>query len=130
MMTSDPSSESPLRCPERNPSPNPINSNKEATPHAMPNIVRNDRSLFAPIDWKTCAKMSKSARMTVLGLHSPPCVTQIPIKEFQILSLFLALIGRNASDSSSGQVHQGPVHSAHLCAANAKRPLLPSTPLH
>ena len=33
--------------------PSPISNRSEATPHAMPNIVRNDRSLLAPIERNT-----------------------------------------------------------------------------
>jgi hypothetical protein len=63
MITSVPNCLSPRFCPDLKPSPNPINNNRDATPHAIPNIVKNDRSLFAPIDRITCAKMSKRERI-------------------------------------------------------------------
>src|ERR1700680_3985650 len=49
--------------PERKPSPKPTSSSKEPTPQAMPNIVRNERSLCAQRVRKICAKMSRSIRI-------------------------------------------------------------------
>ncbi len=46
-MTSSPNSLNAFRLPERNPSPRPTSSNSDPTPHAIPNMVRNERSLCA-----------------------------------------------------------------------------------
>ncbi len=58
IITSEPTSCNDRVCPERNPSPNPISSSSEATPHAIPNMVKNDRNRCAQIDPNTCARMS------------------------------------------------------------------------
>src|ERR1700730_16845865 len=49
--------------PERKPSPRPTSSSKLPTPHAMPNMVRNERSLCAQRVRKICAKMSRTMRI-------------------------------------------------------------------
>src|SRR5256885_3129627 len=51
--------------PERKPSPTPTSSNRDPTPHAIPNMVRNERSLCAHRLRKICAKVSATARMIV-----------------------------------------------------------------
>src|ERR1022692_181144 len=50
--------------PDRKPSPNPTSSSKDPTPHAMPNMVRNERSLCAQRVRKICAKMSRTVRIS------------------------------------------------------------------
>src|ERR1700719_1757484 len=52
--------------PERKPSPKPTSKSKDPTPHAMPNMVRNERNLCAQRVRKIWAKMSTTMRMTVL----------------------------------------------------------------
>src|SRR5258706_16019896 len=49
--------------PERKPSPRPTSRSKDPTPQAMPNMVRNERSLCAQRVRKIWAKMSNSIRM-------------------------------------------------------------------
>src|SRR5215475_4711002 len=49
--------------PERKPSPTPTSSNKDPTPQAIPNMVRNERSLCAHRLRKICPKMSNTVRM-------------------------------------------------------------------
>ena len=49
--------------PERKPSPTPTSSSNDPTPQAMPNMVRNERSLCAHRLRKICAKMSRTVRM-------------------------------------------------------------------
>src|ERR1700760_4975510 len=58
MMTLLPSEAIWRRWPERKPSPKPISSNMEPTPHAMPNMVRKARSLCDQMARKTSPKMS------------------------------------------------------------------------
>ncbi len=53
------------RWPERKPSPRPMSRSSEATPQAMPNMVRKERSLLAVIDSKTCFRISNALRMGV-----------------------------------------------------------------
>src|ERR1051326_1298002 len=62
-MMSLPNSASSRLFPERKPSPTPTSSNKDPTPHAIPNIVRNERSLCAHRLRKICPKMSNNVRM-------------------------------------------------------------------
>src|SRR5258705_1923902 len=54
-----------LRLPLRNPSPTPTSSNRDPTPQAIPNIVRNDRSLCAQRVRMVWTKVSSSVRMAV-----------------------------------------------------------------
>src|SRR5579872_3849095 len=49
--------------PERKPSPTPTSSNSDPTPQAIPNMVRNERSLCAHKLRKICPKMSKTVRI-------------------------------------------------------------------
>src|SRR5713226_9021343 len=51
-----------LRLPERKPSPRPTSSSSEPTPQAMPNMVRNERSLCAQRARKVCPTISKIRR--------------------------------------------------------------------
>src|SRR2546423_366401 len=51
-----------LRLPTRKPSPKPTSSSKEPTPHATPNIVRNERSLCAHNVASVWPKMSRNLR--------------------------------------------------------------------
>ena len=46
--------------PDRKPSPRPTSSSNDPTPQAMPNMVRQERSLCAQSVRKICAKMSSS----------------------------------------------------------------------
>ena len=46
------------RCPDLNPSPSPTSTSSEPTPQAIPNMVRNVRSLFAIMARKTSPRMS------------------------------------------------------------------------
>src|ERR1700757_3202817 len=55
--------------PERKPSPTPTSSNKDPTPQAIPNIVRNERSLCAHRLRKICAKISKTVRINETTLY-------------------------------------------------------------
>src|SRR6185312_17438168 len=64
-MMSRPNSAISRLLPERNPSPTPTRSSSEPTPHAIPNIVRKDRSLWAHKLRQICAKMSTTARIYV-----------------------------------------------------------------
>src|SRR5580700_1368776 len=54
--------------PERKPSPRPTSSSKDPTPHAMPNMVRNERSLCAQRVRKICVKMSRTMRIRSIYL--------------------------------------------------------------
>src|SRR5579864_3973045 len=49
--------------PERKPSPTPTSSSNDPTPHAIPNMVRNERSLCAHKLRKICAKISETVRI-------------------------------------------------------------------
>ena len=60
-MMSSPSEFNSRRLPERNPSPNPTSSNSEPTPQAMPNMVRNERSLCAHKVRNICRRISKNS---------------------------------------------------------------------
>src|SRR5271163_2844297 len=62
-MMSRPNSAISRLLPERKPSPTPTSSSNDPTPQAMPNIVRNERSLCAQRLRKICAKMSKTVRI-------------------------------------------------------------------
>src|SRR5438067_4904153 len=62
-MMSLPNSANSRLLPERKPSPTPTSSSKDPTPQAMPNMVRNDRSLCAHRLRKICANMSKTVRI-------------------------------------------------------------------
>src|SRR6266700_1416807 len=57
--------------PERKPSPTPTRSSKDPTPQAIPNMVRNERSLCAHRLRKICAKMSKTVRIIETHCTSP-----------------------------------------------------------
>src|SRR5437660_9564592 len=57
-MMFSPYSERPRWLPDLKPSPRPISRSREPTPQAMPNMVRNERSLCAQKVAKICAKMS------------------------------------------------------------------------
>src|SRR5579859_1375693 len=77
-MMSLPHSDSSRLFPERNPSPTPTSSSNEPTPQAMPNMVRNERSLCAQRLRKICAKMSVTARMiSVLTFQN---ILQVPVQ--------------------------------------------------
>src|SRR6266566_6705801 len=62
-ITFSPSSSNCLRLPERKPSPKPTNKSKEPTPQAIPNMVRNDRSLCAQSVRRVWLEISKSRRI-------------------------------------------------------------------
>src|SRR3984957_20846963 len=66
-MMSRPNSAISRLLPERKPSPTPTSNSNEPTPQAMPNMVRNERSLWAQRLRKICAKMSKTVRITGLS---------------------------------------------------------------
>src|SRR5215467_9383109 len=53
--------------PERKPSPRPTSISREPTPQAMPNMVRNERSLCAHRVRITWAKMSKAILIAALN---------------------------------------------------------------
>src|SRR4029077_8189422 len=53
--------------PERNPSPKPTSKSKDPTPHAMPNIVRNERNLCAQSVLRVWPKISKRMRIDLLN---------------------------------------------------------------
>src|SRR3954469_16311196 len=52
--------------PERKPSPTPTNRSNDPTPQAIPNMVRNERSLCAQRLQKIWEKMSAMARIVPL----------------------------------------------------------------
>src|SRR5438445_11466088 len=56
-----------LRLPDRKPSPRPTSSSREPTPHAIPNMVRNERNLCAQRARKVCPIISKMRR--TLDVH-------------------------------------------------------------
>src|SRR6185369_132047 len=62
-MTFSPSESNCFLLPDRNPSPTPTSSSKEPTPQAMPNMVRNERSLCAQSVRRVWPKISNSTRM-------------------------------------------------------------------
>src|SRR5882724_1084605 len=62
-MMSLPNSASSRLFPERKPSPTPTSNNKDPTPQAIPNMVRNERSLCAHRLRKICPKMSNTVRI-------------------------------------------------------------------
>src|ERR1039458_10523946 len=68
-MMFSPYSARPRLFPERNPSPRPTSSISDPTPHATPNIVRNERSLCAQSVRKICAKMSSIIRIMTNDRH-------------------------------------------------------------
>src|SRR5579863_5054365 len=55
--------------PERKPSPSPTSSSREPTPQAMPNMVRNERSLCAQRVDNDCRTMSRRIRMSCNPHH-------------------------------------------------------------
>ena len=57
--TSLPNFASCLCCPLRKPSPSPTSTSSDPTPHAIPNMVRKLRSLFAIMARKTCPSVSE-----------------------------------------------------------------------
>src|SRR5258708_1309133 len=67
-MMSLPNSANSRLLPERKPSPTPTSSSNDPTPQAMPNMVRNERSLCPQRLRRICAKMSETVRIT--GIHS------------------------------------------------------------
>ncbi len=64
-MMSSPREFSSRRLPERKPSPNPTRSNSDPTPHAIPNMVRKERSLCAHRVRNICRSVSKN----IMGLR-------------------------------------------------------------
>ena len=60
-MMSSPSEFNSRRLPERNPSPSPTSSKSDPTPQAMPNMVRNERSLCAHKVRNICRRISKNS---------------------------------------------------------------------
>src|SRR5438105_2738306 len=62
-MMSLPNSANSRLLPDRKPSPTPTSSSKDPTPQAMPNMVRNERSLCAHRLRKIWVKMSETVRM-------------------------------------------------------------------
>src|ERR1700676_2350868 len=65
-MMFSPYSERPRWLPVLKPSPSPTSRSREPTPQAMPNMVRNERSLCAQRVAKICAKMSITICMGVI----------------------------------------------------------------
>src|SRR5207302_1091455 len=59
-----------LPCPLRNPSPSPTSSSSDPTPQAIPNMVRNDRSLCAHKVATDCLTMS--ANICIRNFPLPP----------------------------------------------------------
>src|SRR5258708_7018458 len=68
-MMSLPNSANSRLFPERKPSPTPTSSSNDPTPQAIPNMVRNERSLCAQRLRKICAKMSKTVRIIERQLY-------------------------------------------------------------
>src|SRR6185369_1468756 len=62
-MTFSPSESNCFLLPDRNPSPTPTSSNKDPTPQAIPNMVKNERSLCAQSVRRVWPKISNSTRM-------------------------------------------------------------------
>src|SRR5882672_762036 len=54
-----------LRLPFRNPSPTPTSNSRDPTPQAIPNIVRNERSLCAQSVRNVWMKVSSKVRMAM-----------------------------------------------------------------
>src|SRR5581483_7502328 len=79
-MISRPNSAISRLFPERNPSPTPTNSSNEPTPQAMPNMVRNDRSLYAHRLRKICANRSSIARLYLFAVLDVPRSRPVPLK--------------------------------------------------
>jgi len=64
-MTFSPNSSNCFLLPERKPSPSPTSNRSEPTPQAIPNMVRNDRSLWAHNVLRVWAKESNRKRIAV-----------------------------------------------------------------
>src|SRR5271166_4749257 len=58
--------------PLRKPSPRPTSNSNEPTPQAMPNMVRNERSLCAQSVDSDCRTMSSSMRINTIVEIMPP----------------------------------------------------------
>lgn len=69
-MTSLPKVDISRRFPERKPSPTPTSRSREPTPQAMPNMVRNERSLCAQRARPISPKVSSKVRIRGLSDYS------------------------------------------------------------
>src|SRR5690348_10406860 len=69
-ITSSPRVDISRRLPERKPSPTPTSRSREPTPQAMPNMVRNERSLWAQRARKISPSVSDRVRMRRLSAYS------------------------------------------------------------
>ncbi len=61
-----------FRWPDLKPSPSPTSISSDPTPQAMPNMVKNDRSLWAHNVRITWAKMSKAILISVSRVTPAP----------------------------------------------------------
>src|SRR6202165_381614 len=94
-MMSLPNSDNSRLLPERKPSPTPTSSSRDPTPQAIPNMVRNERSLCAQRLRKICAKMSRTVRIieihctfwTVAGL-TPRIESAVGVEAISLTTLF------------------------------------------
>src|SRR5271157_3110165 len=68
-MMSSPREFSSFLFPDRNPSPRPTSNSNDPTPQAIPNMVRNERSLCAQRVRNICRRISKNS---IAGLQPPP----------------------------------------------------------
>ena len=83
-ITFSPSVASCSLLPLRKPSPTPTRSNSDPTPHAMPNMVRKERSLCAHRVRMVCPKMSKTKRISSLSSYSyVETASEVPGKPIQ-----------------------------------------------
>src|ERR1051326_5815613 len=86
-------------CPDRKPSPRPTSSSREPTPQAMPNIVRNERSLCAHKLRNICRRISK--KIILQGFPGPLLYTRRGARLF--LEAGLAL-GSSILDTAEREV--------------------------
>src|SRR5580692_351564 len=79
-----------LRCwPERKPSPRPTRTSSEPTPQAMPNMVRNVRTLLATMARKTwprvsdndCIKLRRTTAEERLVREYAECDEEVPERD-------------------------------------------------
>src|SRR5579863_5070995 len=99
-MMSLPNSANSRLLPERKPSPTPTSSSNDPTPQAIPNMVRNERSLCAQRLRKICAKMSETVR--IIGDRPPVRLyEELPPGVHYLRRLWLRKITEKSEDSCS-----------------------------
>src|SRR5882762_2219102 len=123
-----------LACPLRNPSPSPTNNNSEPTPHAIPNMVRNDRSLCAhkvARDWRmmssniliqgvcpqaTGQRVGGPGFRSGRGSHVPPVAHLFEIRRGQVESSATRNIPRQLDGLAGERVSRGRQGISGPCA--------------